>query len=223
MTVFSRLATATCARSNNSILSVSDLGVPTLLPLNDTDALQLALGWLLNYTAAELPPVSSIAFLFWNRNEGLSEHDWSVIAYQTLTNILAFTSWFFSDNQYGNPDIANSTSNSGPDTLPKEFHTMASMSKPVSKFIMDRRMFAVYMVLQVIPLIFCWAVLLWHIAGRFPRVEASSFPVLDFMFKAECQGSPDFDKVHLEAASDNDFLHQLKEVKVVSRMTRGHS
>lgn len=52
--VYSLLATTTCANSNSSILSVSDLGIPTQ---NDVDinGLDKALNWLLNYTALGLP------------------------------------------------------------------------------------------------------------------------------------------------------------------------
>jgi hypothetical protein len=80
MTLFSRRATVPRARRNNSIISASDLTEPVPSPLIDMKDFRTALGWLLNYTAAGLPPQPSITFQFWNRNADLSEHDWHVVA-----------------------------------------------------------------------------------------------------------------------------------------------
>lgn len=217
MWTFSRQASTISARRNNSIISISDLGTPNLTPLNDIAALHLALGWLLNYTAAGLPPMSSLAYTFWNDDPGLSDHDWEVGAYTTLKNILAFTSWFFAENNYGNPDIdpSNQTAVGFP-FLSKEFHTTASMARQRTKFNIDSRMFVAYIVLQMIMLLFCWAVLIWRIRRGSPRLETSSFPLLDFLFKADSKEVMDIDVEDLRFASDSLYLEKLRDVEVVA-------
>jgi hypothetical protein len=241
MTVFARQAAVTCARSNNSIISVSDLSSPSLSPFIDISDLQRGLGWLLNYTAASLPPESSITFLFWNHNAVQSEHDWAVDAYKTLQSIVAFTTWFFTENNFGNPQMANLNASFNAQEeeyfLPNEFHTTASTAKMSTRFVIDKKMFAVYIVFQALPLLFCWIVLLWRIVGCLSKVDTSSFPILDFLFKAEgwerlqkkvdeenlVSGERKFQKtdersLHLEKASDGLFLQKLRDVEVAARV-----
>jgi hypothetical protein len=69
-----------------------------------------------------------------------------------LTSILAFTSWFFSVNNYGNLDFATIDIFN---LLPTEFHTTASAANPSTRFVIDRQMLVVYAILQAIPLVFC--------------------------------------------------------------------
>ena len=52
-------ATAISARSNNSIVAVSNISLPGMTNITDVQSLQIAMGWLLNYTAAKLPVESS--------------------------------------------------------------------------------------------------------------------------------------------------------------------
>jgi hypothetical protein len=233
MSIFSRQAVVACARSNNSILSVSNLSIPTQSPLADLSDFQLALGWLLNYTAADLPPASSIVFSFWNYDSSLSEHDWSLEAYETLKSILAFTTWFFNENNFGNPQLGV-PSEEEHYFLPTDFHTTASTATPSIRFIINRKMFMVYIVLQGLPVLFCWGVMLWPIMGKLQRVKTSSFPLLDFIFKAERQEkilpkmgrtqlkekenkSRVIDKAtfQLQYAGDRKFIKELKDVEVV--------
>jgi hypothetical protein len=241
MTLFARQAAVTCARSNNSIISVSDLLLPSLSPAINISDLQMGLGWLLNYTAAGLPPESSIAFLFWNHNAVQSEHDWAVDAYKTLQSILAFTTWFFTENNFGNPQMANPNASFNAQEeeyfLPIQFHTTASTAKQSTRFIIEKRMFAVYVVFQALPLLFCWIVLLWRISGCLSKVETFSFPILDFLFKAEgwerlqkkgdeenvASGERKFQKtdgtsLHLEKAGDGVLLEKLRDVEVAARL-----
>jgi hypothetical protein len=220
MTVFERMATTTCARDNNSILSVSELGHPSQVVISNTTALISALVWLLNYTAAGLPPESSITFLFWNINPGLSEHDWAVVAYDTLTSMLAFVLWFFSANGPGNPQMT--TSAPGPDGesafLPSEFHTTASFSHSLTRFVIDRRMFALYVVFQALPLLFSWMALLWRLLCKLPEVRVSSFPTLDMVLKARLSDMPATNIDRLAKARDKVLVHELQDVRVFDRI-----
>jgi hypothetical protein len=69
--------------------------------------------------------------------------------------------------------------------LLNDFHTTASTATPSIRFIINRKMFMVYIVLQRILVLFCWGVLLWQIIGNLAVVKTSSFPLLYFIFKAE--------------------------------------
>ncbi len=92
----------------------------------------------------------------------------------------------------------------------------------------------VYIVLQGLPVLFCWGVMLWPIMGKLQRVKTSSFPLLDFIFKAERQEkilpkmgrtqlkekenkSRVIDKAtfQLQYAGDRKFIKELKDVEVV--------
>jgi hypothetical protein len=217
MSTFSRRASTISARSDNSIIAISNLSPAIPSPLDDTQALHAAMGWLLNYTAASLPPRSSLAYFFWS-SQGMSKHDWSVDAYKTLNSLLAFTSWFFTENNYGNPqfDPAKQTDQGIP-FLSHEFYTTASTAKQYTKFTIDTRMFVVYIVLQVIPLLFCWAVLIWRMVRGSPQIDTSSFPLLDFYYKAKLEDNENIDCQDLLKADNSIFLKTLKNVNVVQR------
>jgi hypothetical protein len=173
LTVYTRQATSTCYQSNNTILSVTDLRQPVLNEI-DIDGLNIALNWLLNYTAAGLPAVSSIVYLFWNAPPGLGVHDWSVDAYQSLKSLLAFPIWEFSANNYGDPFEED---------LPPEFHTSASVCEPYDRIVINSGMFIAYLILQSIVLAFFWGVIIWRWIGHYTVPELSSYPLIDFAAK----------------------------------------
>lgn len=222
MTVFSRRADVACARSNNSMLSISGLSVPTQSPLTEIPDFQQALGWLLNYTAANLPPASSLTFSFWNHDSNISERDWSIEAYKNLNSILAFTAWFFTENNFGNPQMANPEPSSSPQpeesVLPDKFRTTASTATTSIRFIIDERMFLVYVILQALPILFCWGVLMWRIIGKHQRIKRSSFPLLDFIFKAEEDTSKNVHEkeFQLQDAGDREFIRELRDIQIIA-------
>lgn len=220
MRAFSRRASTISARSNNSIISVFDVTPTTVYPLDDIQALHTAIGWLLNYTAAGIPPRSSLAYAFWN-TQSASKHDWHVDAYKLLKNILAFTCWFFTENNYGNPDFdpVKQTAQ-GMSFLSREFHTAASTARQYAKFSIDSRMFVLYVLLQAIPLLFCWAVIAWQVVRGISGIAPSLFPMLDLYCKAELEGEEELEEGLLEASS-SAFLERLAEVQVVRRRDCG--
>lgn len=167
----------------------------------------------------------------------MSEHDWSVEAHKTLNSIPAFAAWFFTLNNFGNPQMANPNASfdaqSEEDFLPTEFHTTASTAKSSIRFIIDRRMFIVLIVLQALPILFCWVVLAWRIMNNLQGVKTSAFPLLDFFFKAELQKEvptltnpksssrkenmpPAIGETNLEDAGDREFIQKLKKFKMVA-------
>jgi hypothetical protein len=173
LTVYSLLATTTCAQNNNSILSVSDLRRPTQNDI-DLDGLDIALHWLLNYTAQGLPAVSSISYLFWEAPSKLGYHDWSIVAYQSLKSLVAFPIWEFSRNNFGDPRL---------EPLPDEFKISASLCRPYYKLILNPWLFAAYLVLQSAVIMCCCVVIVWRLVCRIVIAELSSYPLVDFAAK----------------------------------------
>lgn len=157
--------------------------------------------------------------MFWNKSPGQSEYDWGIDAYQTLKSTLAFVLWEFSANNFGDPQLSapNSPYPNGEVTfLPAEFHTSASACKPFTHIAVDRRMFGLYIALQSLPIIFCWMVLLWRIWNGFSKGQISSFPLIDFFFKAQLAGSGITDIKALTDWKDGQIMDALDGVELVS-------
>jgi len=66
MTLFRRQGTVLSSRSNLTITGISDLTppMPILLATSDIDAYKSVLSWLLDYSAAKIPPSSSVLEIF---------------------------------------------------------------------------------------------------------------------------------------------------------------
>jgi hypothetical protein len=199
-------ATTVSARSNNSIVAVSTTGKPQISEINDMENLTEALGWLFNYTAAKLPDESSPTFLIWDNSEGQSEHDWAVEAFHTLKSSVAFVLWFFSVNNYGNQDLS-------PQALPSEFHTIAAISKRSIQFVVDRRMFYLYISLQLVPIALGWVAFIWSMRNSRRQTKLSSFPLLDFVLKTSLDGVI-LPQEEVLNAEDESFIKFSDEVVV---------
>lgn len=184
MTVYNRQATTVCAASNNSILSVYDLGDPQLdLAVNIT-ALHLAVGWLLNYTASGPPAESSINFWFWFTPSGTYSSIWEANAYTTLQSLLAFIFWEFCTNNNENPVVAPEQTGGQP-ALSAAFQTTASISVPYTRFVLNRGAFITYVILQFSALALCWSVIVWQCVSGHHHPKISSYPLIDFASKLQ--------------------------------------
>lgn len=182
MTVYNRRSTAVCAASNNSILSISDLGIPQQdLAINMT-GLRLAMGWLLNYTASGLPIESSLNFWFWFAPSGAYDLVWKANAYTALKSTLSFIIWEFCTNNNENPNVAREQAGGQP-VLPETFRTTASLCEPYTRFVLNRAAFISYLVLESLALGFGWAVLVWRLVAGDPDLVISSFSLVDFASK----------------------------------------
>jgi hypothetical protein len=225
-TVYSRQATTICARSNNSILAVSDLTSPAQNTNIDVTAFNTVMAWLLDYTSAKLPPASSIAFLFWNSQMQLSSNFWSTDVYTALKSLLAFVLWEFNVNNYGNP-IMRPSPHQEITYLPPEYYTNASICNPYVKVVVDPRMFAAYLILQLVVLLFVWAslIIIWLSRSMLP--EISSYRLIDFAAKAVEKNVPDRrtgldEKLESMTNSGDDRVRkELRDVKVFLRSNGG--
>ncbi len=119
------------SRANFSILSLTELGEPSLILDTDIPAYKSALDWLLDFNASGIPATTSIAERFWTAQDQLSNQYWSGVPYQTLQSILALPFWQFNANNYGNPQLVDRTVI---DSQPPEMYTTASIVDPHTKY-----------------------------------------------------------------------------------------
>lgn len=110
-------------------------------------AYRLALRWLLDFTAAGIPPPSSIAQYFWSAPLQLTSQYWSPGPRKALQSVIAYPMFFFNVNNVGN--IALLTVATASD-LPDEHHTRASVASPFTKIVVSHDMFILFVVLEVL-------------------------------------------------------------------------
>lgn len=145
-TIYSRRSNVVAARSNFSILSVDELTVAVPEPSLDMTTYRLALRWLLNFTAAGIPPPSSIAEYFWSAPLQLTSQYWSPGPRKALQSIVAYPMFFFNVNNVGNIALLETATASD---LPDEYHTHASVASPFTKIVVNHDMFILFIVLEV--------------------------------------------------------------------------
>lgn len=186
MTVWRRQGTVLSARSNLTVTSLSDLTPPEHVPFTASDitAYKSALSWLMDYSAANIPARSSILEIFWDNQNSLSDTYIDGILLQNFRSILVFPIWLFNANNQGNMALAHNTLTPG---LPAEFYTRAGVVSSLVKLQFDPTFLKVFIALEGIVLLSLWIALLWLFlrwsAGT--GLRTTSFPALDFLFKAE--------------------------------------
>lgn len=204
---------------NNTILSVFDLVTQEATSSIDVQALSLAVGWLLNYTAANLPVESSPDFQFWDTGPDAYQAIWETNSYIMLKSILDFSFWEFTTNNNGNPAVSNTEPNGQTPDLPAEFSTTASICLPFARFLIDRTYFIAYIVLQSAALAFCWVVVCWGYVIRKQLPVTTSFAVVDFVAKLGRVQNLE-ERLNLRVGledGDKQIIHALQGVRVRSR------
>jgi hypothetical protein len=200
------------ARSNFSIVEVQPSESYTSVEV-DLLAYKAALNWLLNFTAAGIPPPSSIVELFWADRNAMRDPAYYAILSQSFQSILAFPFWFFNANNYGNLDLQTETIIT---TLPPEFYTQVDIVKPYSMFNVDRSMLYLFVALQGIAMLFCMGTLVWVwlCAGALPSI--SSFPLFDAIAKAKSTFIPELGD--MDQADDKEILKALSHRKAEQKL-----
>jgi hypothetical protein len=219
MSIHTLTVSTVCGALNNSIISVSDVGASELETSTDIKALGLAVGWLLNYTAAGLPAESSLAFQFWLSDSGAYESIWQANSYSTLKSILAFILWEFSANNNGNPVVSASEAAGQVPSLPSQFNTTASISEPFTRFVINEGVFIAYVVLQSLCLLFAWVVAIWQWFNRERVPEISSFPLVDFSSKMRIKATKGADnKSSTMVELGNLIERKFGDAKILSKL-----
>lgn len=162
--------------SNQPAVSIADM---------DLTAYRAALTWLLNYTAADVPGPSSIAESFWSSNLQLGDPATYGIVVQNFQSVLAFPFWLFNDNNFGNTRLKSNQMIPG---MPPQFYTQASVVAPYLAYSFDTTMFALFVGLQGLVMVFVWAVLFWVWFGGKALARNSMFPLFDMKYKTQIYG-----------------------------------
>lgn len=218
-TISSYIASSINSAQNNTILSVFNLATHKSAPLTDLSALGLGVGWLLNYTAANLPVQSSPVFQFTETGSEAYQAIWQESSYEMLKSIIGFILWEFTMNNNGNPDVANTEPNGQTPNLPAEFQTTASICQPFARFVVDKRSFIAYLAIQAAAILFCWVVVVWGCVVRERMPETSAYPIVDFGAKLRHTQSidhklfPGLGKEHGSKAT----RHHLRGLRVTTR------
>jgi hypothetical protein len=156
----------------------------------------------------------------------LSSNYWSTDVYSALKSLLAFVLWEFNVNNYGNP-IMRESPHQEITYLPPEFSTTASICNPYVKVVVDPRMFAAYLILQLVVLLFVWAclIIIWLSCSMLP--EISSYRLIDFAAKTVEKNVPDRrtgldEKLEgMTNGGDDRLRKELRDVKVFLRSSGG--
>ncbi|KAI1868845.1 hypothetical protein JX265_006824 [Neoarthrinium moseri] len=190
MMAFSRHASVLAGLANFSIVSTNSLSEPTQLVDLDLPSYKLALTWLLNYTASNIPPPSAIIQSFWTSQTQLATPSTQGLLMQSFQSILAFPYWLFNGNNYGNLDLRL---REVIDSLPPDFYTRACVVAPYRKIQFKYGMFIIFIVLQGTALVFVWATLAWvwvaaGAKGGTNLAKTTSFPLFDVAFKSDYKG-----------------------------------
>ncbi|KAI1114517.1 hypothetical protein F5Y14DRAFT_171521 [Nemania sp. NC0429] len=177
---FQRQATLVAARSNFSVTSVQNLTKPVPITDLDLSSYRIALSWLLNFTAANVPAPSSIVESFWIAGEELQDPSYYGVLSQNLFGVLAFPFWLFNANNYGNMNLLPNTLIS---TLPREFYTQASLVAEYPRLGFNTSFYYLFIVLESILLLFFWVALCMVLLNKHDLPRISGFPLFDFSLK----------------------------------------
>lgn len=190
----------------------ANLKTPVQILDLDLQAYRESLRWLLNYTAADLPPPSSIAQSFWSSQKQLGDPSTWGIAAQNFQSILVFPFWLFNANNWGNTQLKE---NQTVPTLPAEFYTQASLVEPYTKLKVDRTMFALFLAFQALAMGYVWGVLAWVWTRSRAPAKTSSFPLFDLGFRA--QVLDEVGSIDVHQAGNSEIVKAIKDVRVFGR------
>ncbi|KAK4443151.1 hypothetical protein QBC34DRAFT_311616 [Podospora aff. communis PSN243] len=215
LTLHHRTATLLTSRSNLTILSLSNLSPPTLLPFNTSslNAYRSALAWLLDYPQSGIPAPSSILEIFWSQQHNLHDPHADGVVLQNFRSLLAFPVWLFNANNYGNTEVKRDSVLN--ENLPEEFYATAAVVKPLVKLKFDPALLFTFVVLQAVVLVLLYGAVIWLFlpwGGRGERFVVTAFPVVDFLFGAEAKVREGEGTVR--GAGSRDLVGRFGEVRV---------
>ncbi|RYC57014.1 hypothetical protein CHU98_g9193 [Xylaria longipes] len=211
LSAYTRYATIVAARSNYSIVDVADVSAPMLLQDFDTSSYRIALNWLLNYSAAAIPAPSSVAQSFWSSPDQLKDPSTYGILLQNFQSILAFPFWLFNNNNWGNVELL---ANQITPSLPPQFYTEASIVAPFTKIRFNPSMFAIFLTLQGLAMIFSWGSLCWLWFGPKIVTKMSLWSLFDVAYKTNVQGE---ENVPFQSLTTSDIIGVMKTAQVYTK------
>ena len=195
---------------------------PTPIPLTPTDLASYSrvLTWLLDFSASNIPPPSSLIENFWSAHNQLQHPFLRGIITRHFRSILIFPLWLFNANNYGNVNLSERTIAAD---MPSEFYTTASLVRSFVKIRFDPVLVGVFLVFQGVAVLFVWAVLGYAVMRRDLLPEISSYPMFDAEFKARTDGYLIVDddgrrKGGVWRFGDREVLDAMRTAKVGRRL-----
>lgn len=96
--------------------------------------------------------------------------------YSTLVTPL----WTFQTNSYANPNITRGSPNAKLTILPEEYSTTASLAMPYTRIVVDKGMFAGYILLELLALLSSGGVIAYVLLTKKVAPETSGYRLIDF-------------------------------------------
>lgn len=132
--------------------------------------------------------------------------------FQGFQNVLVYPSWLFSSKGMGNIEWrANQTIPS----LPPEFSTQATIFEPYTKIKIQPAMFAVFLVIQGLTLVFVGGVVGWVWLSSGIPLKTSSFPLFDIAFKVKVQH--EVEEQDMYEINESKIVQLMRDARVVGR------
>lgn len=104
------------------------------------------------------------------------------ILVQNYQSVLAFPFWLFNDNNWSNLALRSNQIVPG---MPQEFYTRASIVAPYQAIEFNQGMFALFVVLQGLAMLFFCGVLFWVWFYSEAQPETSGFPLFEAKYRSE--------------------------------------
>jgi hypothetical protein len=182
ISVYHRKSTIITSRANFSIISVISVTDPIKDPPIDLRSFRQAMDWLLNFNATGIPAAASIAQFFWSAQLQLSNPYWKAEIETTFQSIIAYPMWLFHWNNFGNVNLSAQVMDPN---LPPEFYTVAKLVKPITRIVLNKVMFSLFLIGEGLTLVVVFAVLGWLQRTTSEIPILSAFPLMDFITKAK--------------------------------------
>jgi hypothetical protein len=206
LTAYSLQATTINSRSNLSILSASQLSTPVIQNVDIAGykmALFYAFDWPNQGYKIEGP---SLAYSYWSvamelNQIGQTNYTFNDIRafYSTLVTPL----WSFQINSYANPNMTQGSPNAKVTYLPEEFSTTASLAMPYTRIVINKGMFASYILLELLALLSSGGVIAYVLLTKKVAPEMSGYRLIDFAARTLQRG---------EVAGFTGFSDQLVDL-----------
>lgn len=99
-------------------------------------------------------------------------------------------------------------------SIPEEFSTEATLVEPYAKIKVQPAMFALFLVLQVLSLVFVVVMVGWAWTKSIVPLKTSSFPLFDIAFRAEVQIDIEGNN-RLSDMDDAEIMQLMRDAKAV--------
>lgn len=100
-------------------------------------------------------------------------------------------------------------------SLPAEFSTQATIVEPYAKIKIQPEMFALFLVIQGLTLVFVGGVVGWVWLSSGLSLKTSSFPLFDIAFRVKVQH--EFEDEDMDEVNESEILQLMRGARVVGQ------